>query len=293
MKSRTNPSLLKIIRLSHIIALFLINQLVPHLLPTICAQNTPNPADDWTTAGPFNIAYCNAANYGPSQSSYLRALLPQFQDALNGLLQDLALGNASQHGYSAFFKSDSSLNPTQKIFGDMANGSKVLTGVWDANTGRFTEPPRWEAPTFVCLNAGEKDTEGAYGMCQTAASASIAATSSGHQLHNVAGVAKNSGIVYLCPTFFHLPRVSRRASCPLVDSETNQFYGDGLSLTTNQYAILVHELFHVYNKGNARISEVYEIQETVDLSEQASQVNAQNYAFYAACESYLISSRTS
>lgn len=59
---------------------------------------------------------------------------------------------------------------------------------------------------------------------------------------------------------------------------------DGWHLARTQYAILVHELAHVYNPGTLVVEEKYGIPETVDLDAEQSFGNAQNFAFYAAGE---------
>lgn len=98
----------------------------------------------------------------------------------------------------------------------------------------------------------------------------------------VGGVARNTGIVALCPIFFTLPRIPRRGACPSIAG--NKFTGNGLDLARTQVAILVHELAHIYNAGTLVVEERYGIQETVGLSAEGSFGNAQNFAYYAACE---------
>ena len=235
------------------------------------AQNTNKRAADATTAGPFHILYCDAPYSGGTQASYLRAFLPAFQSTVQNLLQDLAQGTASQHGYSAFFKSNAALNTTTQIYQDMANGKEVLGGPWDSQSQSFTEPPEWSPPLIVCANPGEDATEDGQEMCDAPGSTT-----------NVAVVPKNQGTVYLCPNFFRLPRVARRAACPVVDPVSNQFVGDGFNLAFSQYGVLVHEMYHLYNTENTLTSEIYDIQGAVDLTEEASVMNAQNYALYAA-----------
>lgn len=55
------------------------------------------------------------------------------------------------------------------------------------------------------------------------------------------------------------------------------------NLRTTQFAVLVHELVHVYNRFDAR-EEVYDLQDVVGLNATRSLENAQNFASYAAGE---------
>ena len=55
------------------------------------------------------------------------------------------------------------------------------------------------------------------------------------------------------------------------------------NLRSTQFAVLVHELVHVYNRFDSR-EEVYRMNDVVGLGAERSLENAQNYASYAACE---------
>ena len=55
------------------------------------------------------------------------------------------------------------------------------------------------------------------------------------------------------------------------------------NLRTTQFAVLVHELVHVYNGFDERV-EVYDLVDVVGLNASRSLGNAQNFASYAAGE---------
>lgn len=247
------------------------------------AQNTDNPADDFTTSGAYEIAYCHAnspsSHTDPTQAAHLHAFLPTVWSHLQDLLHDIVQGTSSHHGYRAFFKTNRHLEAVRRVFQDIADGPDILTGMWNSDTRSFIGPTHWTVPTLVCANPGEPDTLLGQKTC-------IASEPQEHGIVRVAGVAKHSGIVYLCPVFFSLPRIARKSACPFVHPAGNRFAGNGADLVRTQYAILVHELVHVYNAGASEevVEEVYDIQETVGLNASASFVNAQNFAFYAAGE---------
>lgn len=239
------------------------------------AQNTANPADDWTTSGSYQIAYCNAND--PSvehpEAAYLQALLPTVWSYIQNLLQDITLGTSSPHGYGAFFKTNDNLEAVRQVFQDIADGPDILTGAWNKTTETFTGPAHWTPPLIVCVKPGDLDTLAGQEACN----------SGGRYTTTVGGVPKNSGIVYLWPIFFYLPMVAQKAACPGVNPNANKFVGSGLDLGRSQYAVLVHELVHVYHTmGIGEGMERYGIQETVELSAEKSLANPMNFAFYAA-----------
>jgi len=185
------------------------------------------------------------------------------------VLADLALGTASTHGYTAFFKTNNNLDAVRQVYQSMVDGPNILTS-WNGN---LSDPSaRWSAPTIICANPNEPDTALQYASC----------ISSEQAIMRVGGVARNTGIISLCPIFFRLPRIARRSACPAV--ENNVFATNGLNLARTQYAILVHELAHIYNPGTLVAEEKYKIQETVELDAEGSFENAQNWADYAAGE---------
>ncbi len=61
------------------------------------------------------------------------------------------------------------------------------------------------------------------------------------------------------------------------------------NLGSTQYAVLVRELVHVYNRFDNR-EEVYDLVYVVGLDASRSLENAQNFASYAAGELVLLSS---
>lgn len=240
-------------------------------LPTI--EATTNPADVWKTSGNYQIGYCNAnvPGFNIPQAAYLQALLPTVWSHLQELLQDITLGTSSTHGYTAFFKTNSNLEAVRQVFQDIADGSPILTGTWDKNIANFTGPVRSTKPVIVCVNPGEPDTINQQQNCYQ----------SGNAI-SVAHVGRHSGAVSLCSHFFDLPRTARRVACPLFDPVINRFVGHGIDFTRTQYAILVHELVHIYNIPEGMPEEVYDIQGAVNLDAVASFENAQNFAYYAA-----------
>lgn len=124
---------------------------------------------------------------------------------------------------------------------------------------------------ILCANPGEQDTIKQQQNCHNNGDA-----------FSLANVGRHSGAVSLCPPFFDLPKTARRAACPLFDPVINRFVGHGIDFTRTQYAILIHELVHVYNVPDGMPEEVYDIQGAVDLDAVGSFENAQNFAYYAA-----------
>ena len=246
--------------------------LILHLTCT-SAGSSSHEADDFAESGSYHILYCDADDGISSQAAYLQALLPTVWSYIQELLQDIILGTTSPHGYAAFFKTDANLDDIREVFQDIADGPDVLS------RGAPGTVARWSAPTILCVNAGDSETYLLQASCRVNQPGS----------RKVAGVTRFSGIVHLCPQFFDIPRMPRRGACPRVDATTNRFEENnvGLGLAKTQYAVLVHELTHIYltARGVQVQQEVYDIQGAVDLNASASFENAQNFAYYAAGES--------
>lgn len=95
-------------------------------------------------------------------------------------------------------------------------------------------------------------------------------------------VLQPAKIIAVCPIFWTLPRIARRAACSWVSN--GSLLTEPWNLRTTQFAVLVHELMHVYHRFDRR-EEVYDTSDVVDLSAEKSLENAQNFAYYAAGES--------
>lgn len=101
------------------------------------------------------------------------------------------------------------------------------------------------------------------------------------------------GAIVLCPRFWEEPAFPGVDDCATVSGRRGQrrFLDSGWALRDTQFAILIHELIHLYNPSddaNTR-PEVYDIRECAGLDKKLSVGNAENWAVYAACEFYLVS----
>ncbi len=228
-------------------------------IATVLCQSPDNEITDHTESGSYLIVYCNA-NTPNSHAAYLEKLIPYMQSNLQAVLTDLDLGTASP-AYRAFFKTNDSLDAVRHVFTDIINGSAVLS----VGPQNVTE---WSPPTLVCADADQPFLHHLMDNCNTP----------DRPVMNVMQPAK---IVTVCPIFWTLPRVARRAACPWVADGT--LMTEPWNLRSTQFAVLVHELVHVYNRFDRR-EEVYRMNDVVGLSAERSLENAQNYASYAACE---------
>ena len=230
--------------------------------PTSC-QDVQREADDYAESGNYHLLYCQA-DRPSSQAAYLEIFLPYVFSKVQILLNRLKQGSDSEPAYKAFFKTNNNLEAVRSVFQDMIDGPDVLS----APRGNLSQKARWTPPTFICANKGEADTVRLYRRCLG-------------NPHPVMYVEKNSGFVTICHSFWQLPKIPRRESCPGVAH--NQFDANGWLLATNQYAILVHELVHLFNKNDDMKKEKYDLREAFDLNATRSLENAQNFGYYAAC----------
>ena len=223
---------------------------------------TPEPPNikDSAKSGNYLIVYCNSTFSGP-HAAYLQALIPFMQENLQAVLSDLEHGTTSA-AYRAFFKTNDSLDDVRQVFTNIINGSDVL-GV------AFQNDTRWSSPTLVCADSNQHILRQLARHCSAPS----------RPLMSVLQPAK---IISICPDFWTLPRIVQKAACPRV-SRDGELLTEPFNLYTTQFAVLVHELVHVYNPADNR-EEIYDLGPVVDLSAARSLENAQNYASYAAGE---------
>ena len=217
---------------------------------------------DRAESGNYEIDYCSATSSGP-HTAFLQTLIPYTLDSLQAVLRDVDRGTESP-AFRAFFKTNNSIADVRQVFTRIINGSAVPhVGVAPGN-----DDSSW-APTLVCADADQPFLQYYKVLCD------------GPE-RPVMYVLQPTKIISICPLFWTLPHVALKAACPQVNS-----YGELLTepynLRTTQFAVLVHELVHVYNTFEDQ-QEVYDMEDLVGLSAAESLENAQNYASYAAGE---------
>ncbi|KAL9136617.1 MAG: hypothetical protein Q9175_002177 [Cornicularia normoerica] len=246
-----------------------VRQIFPSAIRNICVltlcialalcQTSENETDVFAESGSYLIVYCNANPPG-SHAAYLQTLIPYMQSSLQAVLRDLDRGTASP-AYRAFFKTNNNLDAVRQVFTDIINGSKVLT----VDALKVT---RWSPPVLVCADADESSLNYLLNECNT-------------PIRPVMLVIEPAKFVSICPIFWTIPRIARKAACPRVAN--GELLTEPWNLRTTQYAVLVHEMVHVYNRFNVK-EEVYDMADVVGLDATRSLENAQNFASYAAGE---------
>lgn len=221
--------------------------------------------EDHTRSGTYLIVYCNANTTG-SHAAYLQILIPFMQSSLRSILRDLDRGTASP-AYRAFFKTDNSLDAVREVFTEIVNGPDVLI----VGTRNVTH---WSPPTLVCADAEEPSLRHLRDSCDNPARPPMI-------------VIRPVKMLAICPVFWTLPHVAWKAACPWVVN--GELLTEAGNLGSMQYAVLVHELVHVYNRFDVK-EEVYDLVDVVRLNASRSLGNAQNFASYATGELMLLSS---
>ena len=217
---------------------------------------------DRAESGNYEIVYCNATSSGP-HTAFLQTLIPYTLHNLQAVLRDVDRGTASP-AYRAFFKTNNSIADVRQVFTQIVNGSAIPdVGVASENDGS-----RWP-PTLVCADADQPFLQYHKALCRAPE-------------RPVMNVLQPAKIISICPIFWTLPHVALKAACPRVNID-GKLLTEPFNLRTTQFAVLVHELVHVYNAFDNK-QEVYDMEDVVGLSAARSLENAQNYASYAAGE---------
>lgn len=220
--------------------------------------------EDLTKSGNYDIVYCKA-NEAPSHADYLKALIPYIQSILeDSVLPDLERGIASP-AYKAYFKTNSNLDAVRQVFTDIISGRNVI---YTAGNVTSRAPP-----TLVCAETDEPYVQPLRLMdrCNLPS-------------RPVMSILQPNKVVSICPIFWTLSHGARKAACPWV-SNGEIISPDAWNLVTTQFAVFVHEMAHMYNEYDAR-EEVYDVKNAVALNATRSLENAQNFAYYAACECF-------
>ena len=205
---------------------------------------------DTVSSGNYLIHLCNS-DLPNSYASKLQGLLPQIYDGLQKVIADLQLGTASIHGYSVFFKEDSSKAEVLQVYERMAAGANVAV----ANGIR--------RPTIMCAS-DFRETDSLYQYCIEGDSALLN--------------WPNTELMPVCPIFWNAPRKANSSDCPLVSFD--RLVAQDHQLFENQEALLVGNLVHFYHNVNSNYTT--KIADVSELSASDSLLNPTIYALYYA-----------
>ena len=236
--------------------------LARYLSPWILAlaMSLASNSDDTVSSGNYLIHLCNSEK-PDSEAFELQALLPQVYAGLQLVIADLQLGTASLHGYSTFFKDNSSIAVVLQIYQAMAAGSSVALG---RNRNVIRQP------TFICANDAPS-TDLLYKYCV-------------RKPDTATLIWKHSELLLLCPFFWTIKSKAILPDCPLVVA--NSLAPNDNRLVGNQEALLVGNLVHLYHDILDEL--VTTITDVSELNVSESLLNPSNYAFYYAGEHLML-----
>ena len=210
----------------------------------------PVTALDTVDSGNYLIHLCNS-DLPNSYASKLQSLLPQVFNGLQKVIADLQLGAASMHGYSAFFKNDSSKAEVSRVYERMAAGANVALG------------DVIRRPTFICAS-NVRQTDLLYQYCIEGDSALLD--------------WPNTELMPVCPIFWNNPRNVNSSDCPFVSM--NRMASSDHELFENQESLLVGNLVHFYHSVSSNYTT--NIADISELSASDSLLNPTIYALYYA-----------
>lgn len=213
---------------------------------------------DIVRSGNVRIHSCNSEQ-AESNASLLQDLLPQIRNNLQAVIKDAQLGTSSKRGFAAFFKTQDSVAQVAHVFSQI-EASTDLTVV--SASGKKAPP------TFICAN-DVPETKDLHSQCTT-----------DHPDTPLVQQPSSANIT-ICPSFWQEKKaVEGQADCPrLKDSKLSP---NSALLASNQEALIVRELAQLYLGMTEAANEVHNIQDAVNLNEQASLANADSYALYYA-----------
>ena len=214
----------------------------------------PVSAEDTVSSGSYLIHRCNSGQPN-SEASRLQELLPRVWLGLHKVIADVQLGTASNHGYSAFFKNDSSKAEVLRVYSHMAAGASVALGPLGV---------RIRSPTFVCASK-DPEPDLVYQYCLSRPGTALMSWAA-------------SELMPICPFFWEIKRKALLPDCPLVIA--NILAPNDMRLLDNQEALLVGNLVHLYHR--VRPDLIATITDASNLNASESLLNPPNYALYYA-----------
>lgn len=215
-------------------------------------------AEDTVSSGNYLITRCNSGLPG-SEASKMQTLLPQLYDGLQKVIADLQLGTASTHGYSVFFKNDSSKAEVLQVYQRIAAGTSIGVG-----RRHHTDAISLRRPTFICAN-DTPETDFLYQTCIGAPRVPLMSW-------------VNTELIPLCPLFWTIKKQVEPIDCPLVVANTLTPNDD--RLLQNQEALLVGSLVHLYHDFYSYDDMITFITDASELSASSSLKNPPTYALY-------------
>lgn len=217
-------------------------------------------AEDTVSSGNYLIHMCNSGQPN-SEASELQSLLPQVYNGLQNVIADLKLGSASSHGYSAFFKDNSSQAEVLRVYENIAAGTSV-TRSGNRHTSR--------RPTFICAN-NLPGTNLLYQFCNSSPNTALMTW-------------VNTDLMPLCALFWKIKNRAILPDCPLVVANT--LTPNDHRLLENQEALLVGAMVQLYH--DVKEPFITRITDVSDLDTSQSLLNPPNYALYYAGASSII-----
>ena len=209
------------------------------------------------------------AGLSNSAAAQLATLVTQIRLNIKLVIREVQKGTASEFGYEAFFKSNSSIPRVLQMFDKIANGDQVKA---PTSYGRSSWlKPKKGPPIIGCVSTRYNGlfNDDAFRHCG-----------------NPPGYAyyiDGSAWVYLCPRFWNATTYPLEKNCPHF-YENGTMGPHGTVLHMNQEAIFVHELVHLYMPALAkRRTERYTVESAMGLSAEEAVDNASNYGYFYSC----------
>ena len=216
---------------------------------------------DVTHNGNYLIARCSKDVSG-GKADQLISLLQETGRDLPKIIFEANTGTDSPHGFKSLFTSNESIPAVTANFAKLSNSTTVIVD------------GQQQQVTFVCLEPGDPFTAPMYDFVVSDRTGGIAFSQFG------------SPNIYLSPSFFRdISRDPAPYHCPLFRGDAIARNSDDIFSTT-QYGTIIHELMDKYlHFETLDQPETYYLRDCIRLSEAQQLQNAENYNFFASCES--------
>lgn len=217
----------------------------------------------------YDIINCGNARNKTSKAVRLLGFLSQMKIQLERVVADAKLGTRSQHGYTAFFKSNRNIRKVTTAFQSLVDPLPII--VSEERVAENWERSRTPQPAFLCINENDDRTAAIMEECKSG------------PLSKIALIWPGTELLAVCPDFFTTMKYpTAEQACPTLQG--GKFKpGDG-KLMESSFAYVVYLLVTMYDRGLSATRDwqkLWDMNNALELNSRQSVLSGENYGFYA------------
>ena len=188
---------------------------------------------------------------------------------LERVIADASLGTHSEHGYAAFFKSNSNIRKVVAMFERLVDAAPII--VDEDRVPLTSTKTRTPQPQLMCFNEADAKNAALLQACNK----------SPQKDRQLVLIWPGTEMMIMCPTFFTVKQYpAAGALCP--ELKDGKFKSGDAALLKSAFAYVVYAFVNLYDRSMmGDWTEKWDMQYAVELNSRQSLRSGENYAFYA------------